>query len=85
MAQPLKDSLDASAVRALARSLKQVHPAFPERRFVADAAKGLQTLELTPRARHIADALQRHLPGPFAEAARILTASLGPETGDPEG
>lgn len=46
---------------------------------------GLEDLELTPRAMHIAEAMHRALPDDFAEASRILEASLGPELGEGDG
>lgn len=56
-----------------------VHPAFPSRAFVADALKGYQRLELTPRARQIARCLRIHLPKSFEDAIGILLRSLGPK------
>jgi 3-methyladenine DNA glycosylase AlkC len=40
---------------------------------------GLDGLELTARGWHIADVMHDHLPRPFAAAAEVLIASLGPE------
>ena len=76
MAEPLKHFFDARLVERLASTLRAVHPAFPTRRFVAEARVGLEALELMPRARHLAQALGRALPAPFPEAARLLVASL---------
>lgn len=54
------------------------HPAFDRAAFVADALDGFDALELTPRARRIAETLGRYLPADFAEAAAVLQRSLGP-------
>lgn len=56
-----------------------MYPAFKERSFVSACLSGLDDLELTPRAWHIAAVLHQHLPAPYRAAARILVASLGPE------
>src|SRR4029453_10690801 len=40
---------------------------------------GLDRLELLQRGWHLAEALQAFLPQPFAKAADVLVASLGPE------
>ena len=53
--------------------------AFPREAFLVDALDGFEALELTPRARHIASALGRHLPQDYEQAVEILIASLGPK------
>jgi 3-methyladenine DNA glycosylase AlkC len=78
MAEPLKNHFGESVVRRIGGMLRSAHPEFPERRFVAEASKGLADLELMDRARHVAAAMQRTLPADFDEAARIIVASLGP-------
>lgn len=85
MAEPLKNSFDAAVVRRIGAMLRAAHPAFPERRFVAEASKGLGGLELVDRARHVAAAMKGALPSDFEEAARIIVASLGPTLEDTEG
>jgi hypothetical protein len=77
MAEALKDHFDETVVRRIGAMLRSAHAGFPERRFVAEATKGLGSLELVDRARHVAAAMQRALPADFDEAARILVASLG--------
>jgi 3-methyladenine DNA glycosylase AlkC len=76
LAEPLKNCFDRVVVRRIGAMMLSAHPAFPERRFVAEASRGLGSLELMDRARHVAAALARALPGDFDEAARILIASL---------
>ena len=49
-----------------------------------DCLSGLADLELVARGGHIAAAMHRHLPQSFAEAARVLVRSLGPELGTTE-
>jgi 3-methyladenine DNA glycosylase AlkC len=79
MAEKLKHFFGARVVRAIASDLRRVHPPFRERSFVNACLSGLDELELTPRAWHIATVLHQHLPAPFRAAARVLMASLGPE------
>lgn len=79
MAEPLKTFFSPSLVRRLAADVAQVHPAFPARRFVADASAGLEALELLDRGRHIARALASHLPAAYPDAVAVLLRSLGPE------
>lgn len=77
--QPLKYSLDAKVVRGLARELTGALPTFPQPTFVRQCLNGLDELELTARAWHIAEALRRHLPPDFPKAATVVQAALGPE------
>lgn len=79
MAEKLKHFFDAQIVRAIARDLRRVHPPLRERPFASACMTGLADLELAARAQHIADVMHDHLPRPFAAAARVLVASLGPE------
>jgi len=79
MAEPLKAFFSPALVRRLGASIRRVHPAFPEAKFVRAAAVGLEALELLDRARHIARALGEHLPPRYEEAIAVLLASLGPE------
>jgi 3-methyladenine DNA glycosylase AlkC len=75
---PLKSLLDRKLVNLLAESLSPVVPGFIGSRFVREATRGLDSLELMPRAQHIAAAMARHLPAVPADAARCLIASCGP-------
>lgn len=79
MAEPLKNYIDQNVVRRLARDLTRAYATFSERAFVRECSEGLDELELTARGWHIAEALRRHLPDPFEEAAAVLRAALGPE------
>ncbi|MBK6686160.1 MAG: DNA alkylation repair protein [Deltaproteobacteria bacterium] len=85
MAEPLKNAFNPELVRGIGRELRGAWPAFPERKFVAEATSGLEALELTPRAWHVADVLQAHLPKDFGRAAQVVVASLGPVLDDTEG
>ncbi len=78
MAEALKNILGEDAVRWLADGLQRVWPGFGHASFVADCLARLDGLELKDRANHMADAMARHLPGAFPEAARIIARSLGP-------
>jgi 3-methyladenine DNA glycosylase AlkC len=78
VAELLKHFFDAPVVRRIAAMIGGVHKTFPTSGFVADATRGLDQLELLPRAWHIAHALHRHLPADYEVAAAILKSSLGP-------
>lgn len=79
MADALKHFFDLRVVRSIAADLRRACPAFNEERFTADALRGLETLALTARGAHIADAMRRSLPQDYEHAAQILIESLGPE------
>jgi len=79
MAESLKTFFSKALVARIAASIERIHPDFPSKRFVADACRGLDELELLDRARKIADALHAHLPPRYPEAVEILLRSLGAE------
>jgi 3-methyladenine DNA glycosylase AlkC len=79
MAEPLKNYYGPDVPARIARMIKEVDSGFDEEAFLADALDGYQALELTPRARQIAQALGRHLPQDYERAIEILIASLGPK------
>jgi 3-methyladenine DNA glycosylase AlkC len=79
MAEPLKNYFGPEVPARIADMIQNVDGAFPREAFLADALDGYQALELTPRARHIALALGRHLPPDYERAVEILIASLGPK------
>lgn len=89
MATPLKRFFDRDVVAGIAADLRGAHRGFDARGFVAAAQDGLDRLELTGRARHIAAAMRRFLPERFPVAAAILIASLRPprehRDGEPAG
>lgn len=78
VAEPLKNLYGAEIPRRIGRMIAAVHPAFPEKAFVRDALAGYDALGLMARGRHIAQALHRHLPHPFARATDVLVRSLEP-------
>jgi 3-methyladenine DNA glycosylase AlkC len=78
MATTLKSFFARSTVEALARTISAVHPPFDADAFVADAMRGLARKELLARGEHVGEALRRHLPARYADAAEVLLASLGP-------
>ncbi len=79
MADKLKDFFNEGIVRDIANDLHRVYPELRTKTFVSACMKGLSKLELTERARHIAEVMHDHLPKPFAAAARVITESLGAE------
>ena len=78
MAEALKDSFGRDVPERIAAMLVAADPAFPASAFVADALEGYDELELTPRARRIADVLAAYLPDDVEHAAALVGASLGP-------
>ena len=85
VAELLKDGFGPDVPARIGAMIEAVHPAFPSADFVAYALEGYEDLELTPRARQIAGALARCLPGDPTEALAILVASLGPSAERLEG
>lgn len=84
MAEPLKNSFDVPMVRRLARSLAEVHPPFPAKRFVALATREFDQLELMDRARRVSTALRACLPSSYPKAVRVIIDSLARESGAPD-
>lgn len=78
-ATAIKDVFNLVLVREVAAELRRTHPSFDAAAFVARCMDGLDELELTGRAAHIADALHEFLPRPFTRAAAVIEASLGDE------
>jgi 3-methyladenine DNA glycosylase AlkC len=78
VAEPLKLQYGPEIPRTIARMITSAHPAFSAQAFIDDALDGYDALDLVARGRHIAEALHRHLPSHYPEAADILRASLGP-------
>jgi 3-methyladenine DNA glycosylase AlkC len=72
VANTLKERVDAATVRRLADAIAAIDPSFDADAFAANAAAGLDALELKARMEHVAIALGRHLAGPFARAADVL-------------
>lgn len=79
MAEPLKNYFGPEVPARIADMIQNADGAFPREAFLVDALDGFEALELTPRARHIAFALGRHLPQDYEQAVEILIASLGPK------
>ena len=76
MAEPLIEQYGPDVPQAIARMVTAVHPRFNVDAFLQDALTGYDTLALMPRGKHIARALQRHLPADYAHALPILLASI---------
>jgi 3-methyladenine DNA glycosylase AlkC len=75
----LKTFFSPALVQRLGADLARTHPPFPKRAFVRDACTGLDELELLDRGKHIAAALEKHLPRDYPDAVELLLRSLGPE------
>ncbi len=75
MAEPLLAQYGPDVPQAIAQMVAAVHPRFDSGAFLQDALSGYEALALMPRGKHIARALQRHLPQDYAQALPILLAS----------
>ena len=76
MAEPLVNQYGADVPRAIASMVNAVHPKFNADAFLHDALAGYDALALMPRGKHIARALQKHLPADYARALPLLLASI---------
>lgn len=76
MAEPLKNFFNASTVEAIGSMIRAVHRSFDHASFQKKATHSLDTLELLPRAKHIASVLRSHLPPDTKKALTILIDSL---------
>lgn len=76
--EPLKNQFGPDVVTRIGEMIEEAWPTFDRRRYESLALDGFEELELTPRGRHISDALAQTLPDDRAEAMRILIRSLGP-------
>lgn len=85
MAEPLIAQYGPDVPQAIARMVAGVYPRFAVDAFLHDALTGYDTLALMPRGKHIARALQRHLPPDYGEALRILLASIDQPHGRAQG
>lgn len=75
MAEPLVAQYGPDVPRAIARMVAAVHRRFDTDAFLHDALSGFEALALMPRGKHMARALQRHLPQDYAQALPIVLAS----------
>jgi 3-methyladenine DNA glycosylase AlkC len=76
MAEPLKHLIGPQTARDTADAVARVWEPFDRDAFLADILPVIDTLELMQRGQCIADALHRHLPDDFEQAASILHACL---------
>lgn len=72
MAEPLIAQYGPDVPQAIARMVKAVHPRFDADAFLHDALSGYEALALMPRGKHIARALQRHLPSQVSRCTRYF-------------
>ena len=76
MAEALKHLIGPHTARDTADAVAQAWPPFDRAAFLSDILPVVDGLELMQRGQCIADALRRHLPTAFPEAAAILKACL---------
>ncbi len=82
MAEPLKHLIGPNTARDTAEAVARASKTFDRAAFLADILPVIDDLELMQRGQCIADALHRHLPDDFEQAASILQTCLpGPEQG----
>ena len=79
VAEPLKVFFSQALVQKLAADIERVQPAFKAKAFIRQASTGLEQLELMDRGKHIARALNEHLPKDYPSAIDVLLRSLGQE------
>jgi hypothetical protein len=78
MAEPLKNHFGPEVVHELAAQLQRVDESFDVDGFTAMALEGFAELELTPRARRIADAMANFLPDDRGDALDVVVSAFGP-------
>jgi 3-methyladenine DNA glycosylase AlkC len=76
MAEALKHLIGPHTARDTADAVARAWPPFDKEAFLAATLPSLEALELMQRGQCIADALRRHLPDDFEQAAKILHACL---------
>lgn len=76
MAEPLKNLIGHHTARDTADAVARAWARFDHAAFLADTLPALDALELMQRGQCLADALRRHLPEDFEQAATILHACL---------
>ena len=79
MAEPLKNHFGPDVALKVGDMIGAVAPTFDHSRFKEFVLDGYEELELTPRARHIAAALEETLPDDSGEAMGLIISALGPE------
>lgn len=78
MAEALKNHVGPQAVRELGDCLLSAYPTFNHTRFIRDAMRGLEALELKARVAHVARALEPCLPAKFPQAAAVIKKAMAP-------
>jgi 3-methyladenine DNA glycosylase AlkC len=76
--EPFKNLINRDTVAQAGRHLRRAWPRFDQKRFEAQAATGLESLEFKARAMQLADALEATLPDDFNAACALIEASLAP-------
>ena len=79
MAEPLKNQFAEDIPEAIASMLSEAGLAFDKRAFVTACLNNYPALELTQRARQIAEQLKTILPDDFEPASTLIIQSLGPK------
>jgi 3-methyladenine DNA glycosylase AlkC len=79
VATPLKELYGRDLPERLADAFAPVVPGFDSKKFLREAREGFDELAFMDRGKRLADILAKHLPASFPEAAKLLSASLGPE------
>lgn len=75
---PLKTILGQKAIDQLAFNLHYIDSDFNKTKFIQDALNDIEELGIKDRGTHIANAMKKHLPQNYSEAAQIITQSLTP-------
>lgn len=78
MPEPFKNAFNPHMITLMGQHFHRASPSFDAQRFIDNATSGLELLELKQRATHIRKALEDTLPTDFAEACKLLIATLHP-------
>ena len=84
MAEPLKNRFGPEVAQWVADRVAAVHRSFDRSRFLDRCLDGYEDLELTDRARRIADGLAAELPADRAAALAVVTEAVTRDPGEAE-
>jgi 3-methyladenine DNA glycosylase AlkC len=76
MSEPFKNLINPASIREIGDAISRAYPAFPLAAFCAEAATGLDAMELKARVVHVAAALRRGLPAAWPAAVDALLGAL---------
>ena len=72
MSTPMKNGLDAAAIKRIEKVFAVIDPKFPGKRFIETAASGIQDLELKQRVDFLVELLAEYLPENYEVSSDLL-------------